>query len=393
MLFVERPHTAQEIRNFCGRFNEGFRVEYKQEFDNNVRRNLPKIVSSFANSLGGVLVVGVRTDRGTPRPPIEGFEPPPREELALTVENICLQSIHPPVLPRSTVVPGDVQDRAFLVVEIDESWEAPHAIENSKKVYVRTGDASNPHELADVNLVIELVRRREGPLRLHQSLLAQARSHASIHVADGTCYAEISIGPAHPRRALCTLDQTWEFLYQNRYRGGRFYPADTLRRVENGAAAFHRNEYGEVTKYGLVFGRKRIGTHTYEGAHPPVEYLVFADLFQLVLKNLVCAARFCESVGYRGNLLIEISIHNALRQKMPFLPQPEFFELDGFICFDNMVKSEQVVASERISERRGELLCELLGQVCWSFWQSLDRFPTEYLRQYVTQRLGQMGAL
>jgi hypothetical protein len=57
MLFPAVPQNAADIRAFCARFNEGIRVEYKSTFDENVRRALPKVVSSFANSLGGVLII------------------------------------------------------------------------------------------------------------------------------------------------------------------------------------------------------------------------------------------------------------------------------------------------------------------------------------------------
>jgi predicted HTH transcriptional regulator len=80
MIFLERPITVQHIRDVCARFNEGPRVEYKSTFDASVRAQLPKIVSSFANSQGGVLVVGVPAVNGVPAPPIEGVARP-REEL------------------------------------------------------------------------------------------------------------------------------------------------------------------------------------------------------------------------------------------------------------------------------------------------------------------------
>jgi predicted HTH transcriptional regulator len=73
MIFPERPITVNHIRNVCARFNEGLRVEYKSIFDTSVRTQLPKIVSSFANSQGGVLVVGVPAVNGVPAPPVEGF--------------------------------------------------------------------------------------------------------------------------------------------------------------------------------------------------------------------------------------------------------------------------------------------------------------------------------
>src|SRR6266478_5445515 len=146
MIFLERPITVQHIRDVCARFNEGLRVEYKSTFDASVRTQLPKIVSSFANSQGGVLVVGVHAVNRVPQFPIEVFAPSPREEFPLTVESICLQNIQLPVLPRTEVVQSDVANHVFLVIEVDESAEAQHAIENSATLYVRTGNASNPYD-------------------------------------------------------------------------------------------------------------------------------------------------------------------------------------------------------------------------------------------------------
>src|SRR5580704_18019269 len=143
MLFPGRPITVGHIRAFGAKFNEGYRVEYQGTFDANVRGKIPKVLSSFANSHGGVLVVGVDTLNGVPQPPFQGFQPSPREEFALTVENTCLQNVYPPLLPQTTVVASDVSGRVFLVIEVDESAQAPDAIENSKKVCVRTGNAAN----------------------------------------------------------------------------------------------------------------------------------------------------------------------------------------------------------------------------------------------------------
>jgi predicted HTH transcriptional regulator len=70
MLFTRPPRAAEDIRSFCARFNEGLRVEYKANLDDAVRRALPKVISSFANSLGGVLVLGVNAVNGVPQEPI-----------------------------------------------------------------------------------------------------------------------------------------------------------------------------------------------------------------------------------------------------------------------------------------------------------------------------------
>src|SRR5579871_6016931 len=94
MIFTKYPITLEVIRAVCGKFNEGLRVEYKRDLDSSVRGKLAKIVSSFANSHGGVLIIGIDTVNGVPQPPFDGFQPAPREEFPLTVENLCLQGIN-----------------------------------------------------------------------------------------------------------------------------------------------------------------------------------------------------------------------------------------------------------------------------------------------------------
>src|SRR5437867_3071048 len=110
MLFLKPRDqlTAEDIRAFCRRFDEGIRVEYKQDFGQDVCDKIPKVVSSFGNSYGGALVIGVRTNKGKPVEPIEGFDKPGNEELPLTVENICHQHIYPMLTPLITEVQSDV---------------------------------------------------------------------------------------------------------------------------------------------------------------------------------------------------------------------------------------------------------------------------------------------
>ena len=51
--------TFSDVKDFCREFDEGVRVEYKQEID--IKRHIPKIVSSFANAYGGIFVIGVES--------------------------------------------------------------------------------------------------------------------------------------------------------------------------------------------------------------------------------------------------------------------------------------------------------------------------------------------
>ena len=297
MIFLDRPITVQQIREVCSRFREGLRVEYKRDFDGNVRSQLPKIVSSIANSQGGALIVGVRALNGVAEAPFDGFQNNPREEFPLTVENICLQGIHPPLLPRTTVVQSDVNNQIFLVIEVEESSEAPHAIENSRKVYVRTSNAGNPYDLAEVELLIDLLKRRKYPLeRLHR-LLESAEQRSLQIVNNGFPYIQISACPSFPRIALSTSQEVWAFLEESAARFS-LVSRNSMKRIPDGAAGLNRPNppmaparYVEINKYGLGFVRGQLARINWEG-QAEHQQLYFANLFQPLLRLIICAERF-----------------------------------------------------------------------------------------------------
>lgn len=388
MLFITPPQNAAEIRAFCARFNEGLRVEYKSTFDANVRGNLPKIVSSFANSLGGVLVLGVNAPNGVPQEPIEGFATP-AEELPLTIESICLRGINPPVIPRVTVVPSDVPNHMFLVIEVDESWEAPHAIENSRRVYVRTGNAANPYDLTDVDLIIDLIKRRSEPSSKRDQLIAIAGRRAETVVLDGTIHLQIRIVPLYPRRALCTNDDVWAFLDDTRYRAGRYFPFQTLRRIEDGVASFNRNqEYSQVSTFGLLFTKQLMQLQQQEEQPSTI---LLRDVFHPLLKLLHCANAFYTGMGYRGNIEVAVALNHVRTQKMPFLRDPfQLYAVDDFQCFEDRVSVTQLSSAELLRQGVNEIVQDVLRQLCWSFWQSGDEFPAANLRAYIEQVIRDM---
>jgi len=398
VLFIERPITVAHVRDFCVRFSEGLRVEYKR--DANVREKLPKVVSSFANSHGGVLVIGVNTVNGIPQPPFEGFEPPAREEFALTVENICLQNIYPPVLPRTTVVPSDVANRAFLVIEVEESGEAPHAIENSKKVYVRTGNATNPYDLADVDLIIDLVKRRKEPLELRDRLEKSAEGRAEKWVMSPQSYVQATICPRFPRSALCSSDEVYDFVRNTQYRGGHFISVNNLRRVPDGVAGQIPESmaggaaYEEINRFGLLFARTRFRKVPWEGERE-VLVLLYGDLFHTLCKFLYCAESFYGATGFRGTVLVRVSLHNVAGERMTFYRIRsvilEDASPDDFRCIAEVVSTEQVVEVDRIVRNKLDVLADILGELAWSFWQSLAEFPKDRLNAYAAETLRGMG--
>ncbi len=184
--------TFEQVENFCKEFPEGVRVEYKQE----PTKNIPKIVASFANTVGGIWVIGVETDTATnlPKFPLAGMKR--RAGVEEQIVQSAQAGIYPAITPDVRVldVPGK-PDRMLVVVKVPESMDAPHAIENSTRVYIRNASTTEPYELADIDRIAYFIKRREQPQRanwlakqgdlhlrefrlVHEGILATGRDHA-----------------------------------------------------------------------------------------------------------------------------------------------------------------------------------------------------------------------
>jgi len=402
MIFTaERPLTADHVRDVCARFNEGVRVEYKGIFDANVRNHLPKIVASFANSQGGVLVVGVRAVNGVPEQPYEGFPNEPKEELPLTVENICLRNINPPVIPITHVVQSDVPGQVFLIIEVEESGEAPHAIENSKKVYVRTGSAANPYDLAEVDLVIELMKRRREPLERRDRLIKLAEQRSIQNVNRDQPFVQISICPVFPRLPLCSTQETWNFLNLAQMNNaiGLVYP-NSVRRVPDGTASLIYQDanlphlppqYLELGKYGLFFTARQFRIIGWNPPADPSPQLYFANLFQTLLRLTVSAEQFFSAQAYRGNLIMNVSVHCVRGHAMRFIAVDHWGDnANDYRCYADTVSAERIVMADQMRLERLEVLTGILCDLTWGFWQSNAAFPAGRVRENVEQMIQQL---
>lgn len=179
-LFTIQPDDEldkETVEQFCRLgIRETTRVEYKREFPN----DLAKSVSSFANTQGGIILIGVAADsENKPVLPLTGmpFAGQPEER----VYQVCANSIHPPILPNVWVVrfedpSQEPSHRAIVVIRVQQG-ETAHAIDGRKGIYVRTGNLNNPFdERATVDRVIELLARRKEAAELGLKLASQSRA-------------------------------------------------------------------------------------------------------------------------------------------------------------------------------------------------------------------------
>jgi predicted HTH transcriptional regulator len=126
-----------DIGAFCETMQpEGARLDYKGV---SFPKDLAKTIAAFANTLGGLIILDVEADTTFNKPiwpPKQGL--PAEAGLSERVIQIAQDSIYPPVgVAVSNAIPNDLlPGHVLVVIRVNESREAPHAIDKNRRVYV-----------------------------------------------------------------------------------------------------------------------------------------------------------------------------------------------------------------------------------------------------------------
>ena len=104
--------------------------------------------------------------------PIEGI--PKTPGLEERIVQSAITGIYPSVMPEVILIDVPDSDNVVVVVRVDESIQAPHAIQNSAKVYIRTGSVTQPYELSDIDRIEYMLKRPREPKGRNT---ANSRSH------------------------------------------------------------------------------------------------------------------------------------------------------------------------------------------------------------------------
>jgi len=137
--------TIEQVEEFCGlkmtpdnRVKEGPRVDYKQEFP----QDLGKLISAFANTSGGLILIGVREEQGVPIA-IEGVELG-GNDIKTQITNIANSTIDPPLIPEVGICFTKAEkSKGVVLVRVPMSHKAPHMYTKSgaNRICIRINDS------------------------------------------------------------------------------------------------------------------------------------------------------------------------------------------------------------------------------------------------------------
>jgi len=366
--------THDDIEGFALTHDENIRVEYKENFDSAVRDKIAKILSSFANSQGGVLIIGIRSKSGRAVPPIEGFDEPPREEPRLTIENICLSAINPPLSPRVQVVRSNVGGKVFVVVETESSAAAPHALENSTRVYIRTGDASNPFTGASVAQIQELFQRRSISGRRweqHTSLNEQLlKDHAQEWDSPRL---RVSIGPQLPQQVIAAPELLYDFVRTTTNQSGLLaYPS--VQRYQGGVFCVKdpgpEHKFANFSEYGILFFQVGLREDNHITGFRPggapgetADSYYFWQIVPVLRKVLRWASSFYKQFSARAELAINISLDGLTGQPFLLVQRPDRPK----VAPTGQISANYQAASEELEGIMRQVIEDACYKLHWGF--------------------------
>ena len=350
--------TFDVVKAFCADWQEGVRVEYKQE----INKDIPKIVSSFANTQGGIFIIGVKTNQTNNKVifPIEGI--PKTTGIEERIVQSAITGIYPPVIPKVTLVDMEGTDNVVIVVRVDESIHAPHAIQNSTRVYIRTESVTQPYEkpeLAELNMIEYLLNRRKETKGIIQQILDRIEDR-TIRVCDLDAPNLTVI--ARPVFAYTPVISPSEIYDMYKMRWG-------IKRVTGGVSYFLQQPSGynlEINEYGIVY--YRCGFNDYE------EYGIdVVDLIEGAAHLLEETKWVYEACGALATIEVVAQLQNVFEKKLSmYFGNRRPIRLNSEpVCYD----SEVVASTSKTylsrdfqdSEQLKTIVEELTMKMLWAF--------------------------
>ncbi|MBI3292780.1 MAG: ATP-binding protein [Elusimicrobia bacterium] len=376
------------------RYEENIRLDYKADFSSaEPAKELAKDLAAFANTQGGVLLIGIEEERSEsklnakPKLPAVGRKKTKLSEDSETrIRDVALSLVHvyPPVQLDVHIYPM-TSDRELILVQIFSDDEI-HWTEGRTGFYVRDGDRCKP--VPGTAEQLELLRsRREKIYAYRDTLFREGFQHLNVAVFDShygdqsKCplpLLSLSIVPIVPSKHLATTDRLIELTSQLESRADRewtFPPRtrdemsgsdrlylflteqDRQRRGVSGPPHFT-----EIHTNGFIFYAQPFG-ETIEKSGQSVTTIRDHYILVRLIPFLLFAKRFYTEVGYLGLVSFRLEILLA--------PAGAYFQFQGAEVERRIVESKiSILVEFGIFEftdgRMFELLIEVYRELVWA---------------------------
>ena len=396
--------SYEDVAKFCEQKNrESFILDYKEILPDNEK--LAKSIAAFANTYGGLLLIGVKAGDGFPQGPFVGFDHDNGLNYEEKIQSVILSYIRQPLFPEIKVC-GPINGKSFIVIRIAESNLTPHRIGDKVRIYVRTGELSSPIDEVNWERLEWLKQRRQKSINLRESLDKESEIYFDeafknkYNIDPGKYPAILTLKsyPLFPQNPLTVFrelmnderyimvdkTQAWRFPAIK----GRFEP------IQNGVQilTYTRDSKSTIissTSYindEFVFvNLNSMGCYTYKEKMSSEDskkqfYFKFSKLIETLHQFLKSSYKFYSELGYWGNLYFKIELRNLSGCYIKSHGFTTTFSLTLQIP-RNELKWEKIIPIKQLEAKRTNIIVELVADISWSL--GLDNFGTEKIKEYL----------
>ena len=391
--------SYQDVVNFCRQgIGEGVNLDYKRDFPTS---GLEKTISAFANTFGGVILIGIEDEDSKPKPPFEGIEY--KDRLEERVWNIIVDNIYPPVFPEIKVCPPR-NNKTFVIIRVPQSNETPHAIYNNTQVYVRTGNRNKPEDLATIEQIEWLRNRRRKSEELREMLCRRAEDRYQTICGEKKVKIEfgeftLSFTPLYPQKPLITVEEIENIVNKMKvFAGGREFPRLShynLEPIQDGMIHFFLNKdtgfitHTEINKFGLFFYKEDLGSGIKETPESEtIKRIHLSKILDILDVSFESIAKFYNTVGYWGLVKVKLSLAGLLGVRVVRLNSKDYFldEAEKINITENELSWGIVTSVSELSDvvTRHNKLLSLGKEIAWSFGYKISE-------DIIKQRLKEKG--
>ena len=408
-----------DVKEFCRQCPEGESVEYTLEMPTGGERtkDIPAILSAFANTSGGILIIGVETDENNNAIlPIPGV--PSQPQMEERISQSAYRSISPEVRPEVRIVPNVPNEpgNVVVVVRVEKSLRVPHAIDKSTKVYIRVGSTT---VLARIEKLEVMFKRRERLTALSNDELIEegqpseigVLSHDSNQLSNrifrhtqeridshwSTIRPHLTV-TACPLVLVSPLIPTSELYTYMREQANNPHSLilfnDTAtdfgtRQVPGGVCfvgATVNLLYREINEYGIVYHAEELHRSKYEAFHGPDDdeenqYLELTDFVGNIYKLIAVAKDFYKRCQFSGDIEVKARLQNVLGDRVMFGREPHYSSIHRRQSLEPEIATFIRCSALDLREfdTSSRLIVELVGKLLWGFnafddkWEEIVR--------------------
>lgn len=384
--------TWDDVVEFCNQeIPENPTLDYKKDFPN----NLQKSIASFANTLGGLILIGVDEDtQSKPNLPINGIDN--ERGLAERVTNIILTNLTPPVFPEIKICENSDKSRVIVIIRIPQSNQSPHAINKNTQVYIRTNNKSTPEELASLERIFWLKDKRNNSLQFRNNLINYANSrfrrilknNREISNIDKNIWLTILMSPIFPEKYYLSppdidnnvfrISVKDVFLTDEKFPISEKKSCGTL--FQDGTVLdYYHNErayYSELNCFGLFFYKQNLYSRVKNTEEEDKPTIRFKEVVARLYNYFEVANKFYNFIGYKGYIHFEYKIENL--DKHPLSVDNELKEsIDDFVFVSKEYKIQE------IENPSIGLYVEALKKLSWAYdFNITESFVDSILKEF-----------